>query len=722
MWLQVLDRNALLNSLYAAITIIVLTLTGIFGSFARRFVLEDQLSLSSALLVGTLIGTGFLAANTVRKKYLDPITGEGNLDRRAASAVIANGMAGGLLVAALLAVVIAFTTAVNVRFVFQNIGALLGGPLVFGQTELFPGILTLLIAGILGGAVGGLLVFLPQRARDVLVVSVLLTTVLGILQGQINNIITLPDVLLITVVFAVASIAVRMVRMLRPSSTLNRVLLGAGIGIALGMVFALLAQTGLAADGWMRLGGRVPQILGLTVNGNAVFFIIVCAAVGILGAVVTWASSIGFRGAWWIIIGLFVLGVLNWQGEMTTLAAVLTFALVAIGRILLPPVGRQAEARFHLLPVAEQRRTTSVMLLGLLALLIVVPLFAGLSITNTINLTALYVTMGIGLSVMIGYAGLLDLGYVASYAIGAYTIGLLTTPSLLTCGGLTADQLLAQGYRLAELPTVCTGVMSFWTALPVAVLVSALSGMLLGVPVLRLRGDYLAIVTLGFGEIVQVLIRSTALKPLLGGAQGIIQIPTPRVNFSAVNPTWDVTLTRSTDLYYLYIFCVIVAAFVVLRLVNTRLGRAWRAMREDEDVAEAMGIRLVGTKLLAFGISSSFAGLGGAVFGASYQSIFPNSFTLLVSINVLSLIIIGGMGSIPGVILGSFILIGLPELMRELQDYRLLAFGALLVAVMILRPEGLLPPKPPRLSEFASGGDPERQVPDHLPAQPQGAD
>ncbi len=721
MWMNLLDRSALRSAFYAGITMVLLTLTGIFGSFSRRFVLEDQLSLSTVLLIGTLVGAGYLVGSQVRSRFLDRVTGAGTLDGRAASTVIANSMAGGLLVAAMLAVVVALTTAIDMRFVFQNLGSLLGSPLVLGQTELLPAVLTLLVVGIVSGAVGGLLVFVPQRVREVVIISLLLTVVLGILQGQINNIITLADALAVTVAFAAAALVAHL---LQPVQTLRRVLIGAVVGAVIGIALGMLAPSGLETGGWMRLGGRVPQILGLAANGNLLFFVLAYTGIGVLGAVVTRASGVTFRAAWWILIAMVVLGVLNWQGKMTYTAALLSFGLLALGRTLLPPVSRQSSERYHDMSIREQRGTTSVMFLGLMALLIVVPVFAGLSITNTINLTALYITMGIGLSVMIGYAGLLDLGYVASYAIGAYTMGLLTTPSLITCGGLTADQLLDQGLRLAELPTVCTGMMTFWTALPVAVVVSALTGMLLGVPVLRLRGDYLAIVTLGFGEIIQVLIKSTALKPLLGGAQGIIQIPTPRVNLSTFNPAWDVTLTRSTELYYLYIFCVIVAAFVVLRLINTRLGRAWRAMREDEDVAEAMGIHLVGTKLLAFGISSAFAGLGGAVFGASYQSIFPNSFTLMVSINVLSLIIIGGMGSIPGVILGSFILIGLPELMRELQDYRLLAFGALLVAVMVLRPQGLLPPQPPRLSEFASGGDPERQVTQGSPlvSQRQGTD
>jgi branched-chain amino acid transport system permease protein len=242
-------------------------------------------------------------------------------------------------------------------------------------------------------------------------------------------------------------------------------------------------------------------------------------------------------------------------------------------------------------------------------------------------------------------------------------------------------------------------VTTFWVAWPFCVLFSALTGMLLGIPVLRLRGDYLAIVTLGFGEIIHRIILSNDFRPILGGAQGITPIPTPVVNLTALNPEWHVQLNNSVSIYYLFLISVGFAAFVVLRLVNTRTGRAWRAIRADENVARAMGIPLVRYKLMAFGISSAFAGLGGAAFAASVQGIFPNSFTLLVSINVLCLIIIGGMGSVSGVIVGALILIGLPELLRELDAYRLLAFGALLVTVMLVRPEGLLPPSPPRLSE-----------------------
>jgi branched-chain amino acid transport system permease protein len=270
---------------------------------------------------------------------------------------------------------------------------------------------------------------------------------------------------------------------------------------------------------------------------------------------------------------------------------------------------------------------------------------------------------------------------------------------MITCGGISPDELRASGMAIGE---ACTGILTFWQAWPIAILVSAFTGMGLGVPVLRLRGDYLAIVTLGFGEIINRLVNSSTFKPLLGGPQGINNIPVPTLNLSFINPEWNSQLARSNEIYYLFLFTVAVGVLVVLRLANTRLGRAWRAVRDDEDVAEATGVHLVGAKLLAFGISSAFSGMGGALFGASLQGIYPNSFTLNVSIFVLSLVIVGGMGSIPAVFVGAFVLIGFPEVARELQDYRLLAFGVLLVVSMLSKPEGILPPQPPKLSERAT--------------------
>jgi branched-chain amino acid transport system permease protein len=200
-----------------------------------------------------------------------------------------------------------------------------------------------------------------------------------------------------------------------------------------------------------------------------------------------------------------------------------------------------------------------------------------------------------------------------------------------------------------------------------------------------LRGDYLAIVTLGFGEIIRTLVLSDWLKTYLGGAQGIIRIGAP--------PPAALDLRDPIKLYFLILAFCLLAAFISYRLSYSRIGRAWIAMREDEQVAEAMGISVIKYKLLAFAMGAGIGCLGGAFFAAKIGSIFPNSFMLIVSINVLAVIILGGMGSIPGVLVGAFVLVGLPELLREFAEYRLLLYGAILMAIMILKPEGLLPSK-----------------------------
>jgi branched-chain amino acid transport system permease protein len=223
--------------------------------------------------------------------------------------------------------------------------------------------------------------------------------------------------------------------------------------------------------------------------------------------------------------------------------------------------------------------------------------------------------------------------------------------------------------------------------LPVSIAAAATAGILLGVPVLRMRGDYLAIVTLGFGEIIRVLVASDLLKSIIGGAQGIIKIGTPAI----FGLDLFQGLRAQQHYYYLILAGVVLAIFISSRLRDARLGRQWMALREDEDVAEAMGINLVKTKLLAFSFGAAFGGLAGGIFAARLNSIFPNSFALLISINVLCLIIVGGIGSIPGVILGALVLVGLPELLTEFNEYRLLIYGAVLVATMLLRPEGLWP-------------------------------
>jgi branched-chain amino acid transport system permease protein len=214
-------------------------------------------------------------------------------------------------------------------------------------------------------------------------------------------------------------------------------------------------------------------------------------------------------------------------------------------------------------------------------------------------------------------------------------------------------------------------------------LTAFIAGVLLGLPVLRMRGDYLAIATLGFGEIIRILALSDSLKPFMGGAQGITRIDSPQIG--------DWVFDSPERIYYLVLIGCVIAWFVAARLKTSRLGRAWMAIREDEDVAQAMGVNRVTAKLLAFAIGALLGGMSGAIFASFVGSVVPLSFGLLVSINVLALIIVGGMGSLPGVLVGALVLVGLPELLREFSEYRLLVYGAVLVVMMLFRPEGLWP-------------------------------
>jgi ABC-type branched-subunit amino acid transport system permease subunit len=301
-------------------------------------------------------------------------------------------------------------------------------------------------------------------------------------------------------------------------------------------------------------------------------------------------------------------------------------------------------------------------LYGLFLLVILaIPQFAGQYWNFILGTVGIYVLMGLGLNIVVGLAGLLDLGYVAFFAVGAYTMGLLTAPEPL---GLE---------------------LNFWLVLPIAVIISALAGVLLGIPVLRLRGDYLAIVTLGFGEIIRVLVKSDLLAPVLGGPQGVRDIAGPTIFGRSFN--------SEQAFLYLILLGILLVIFVTIQMQHSRVGRSWIAMREDETVAQAMGLNTYKAKLLAFAIGAAFAGLGGLLFASRNQYTGPEDHNLLVSINVLSIVIVGGMGSIPGVILGAFALKGLPEILRQIEDYRILAFGGLLVIMMIVRPEGLWPAK-----------------------------
>ncbi|MBV8442392.1 MAG: branched-chain amino acid ABC transporter permease, partial [Hyphomicrobiales bacterium] len=315
---------------------------------------------------------------------------------------------------------------------------------------------------------------------------------------------------------------------------------------------------------------------------------------------------------------------------------------------------------------AQRRYARSARVVLLVLLLVLLPIVAGSYIGQVMMLVGLYMLMGMGLNLEVGLAGLLDLGFVAFFAVGAYATAILTADS---------------PHALASYTSIPS--LSYWAAMPVAVLASVVVGVLFGIPVLGVRGDYLAVATMGLGEIVRVVVQSDMAAPLLGGAQGILQIPKPRIG--------GYELADPVQLFYLTLAASAVAAYFAWRLENSRLGRAWMAVRDDEDVGQALGINLVKVKLLAYGLGAAFAGLAGSIFAVMLTSVYPSSFQLLVSINVLALIIVGGMGSLPGVMVGATALVGLPELLREFGEFRFLFYGVALIVMMRVRPEGLWP-------------------------------
>jgi branched-chain amino acid transport system permease protein len=344
-----------------------------------------------------------------------------------------------------------------------------------------------------------------------------------------------------------------------------------------------------------------------------------------------------------------------WEG-LTPAGAGVLFVLAAV----IEPAWHGARRRaVH--PTDDQLRRQRMLRAGIaLMALAIMPALAGNYIGQVLMLVGLYILMGMGLNLEVGLAGLLDLGFVAFFAVGAYTTALLTADS---------------PHALLHL--------SFWLAMPASVALAVVVGVIFGLPVLGVRGDYLAVATMGLGEIVRIIVLSDFAAPLLGGAQGVLQIPKPSLGVTV--------LSSPVQLFYLTLVASAVAAFVAWRLENSRLGRAWMALRDDEDVAQALGINLVRSKLMAYGLGAAFAGLAGSIFAVMLTSVYPSSFQLLISINVLALIIVGGMGSLPGVVLGSIALIGLPELLREFGEYRYLFYGAVLIVMMQWRPEGLWP-------------------------------
>ena len=295
---------------------------------------------------------------------------------------------------------------------------------------------------------------------------------------------------------------------------------------------------------------------------------------------------------------------------------------------------------------------------GALALFLAMPWLVTTYQTNILISFLLYVVLGLGLNVIVGVAGLLFLGHAAFYAIGAYSYALL-------------NQYFGVG---------------FWVALPLGGLIAALAGVALAFPVLRLRGDYLAIVTLGFGEIVRLVLENWST--MTGGPSGISNIPRPGL--------MDMKLSvgdANIYIYYIVLVLAIITIVAVTRLKDSRIGRALQALREDEIACEAMGIDRVGVKLMAFGLGTAWAGFAGVVFAAKTTFINPASFTFFESAIILSIVVLGGMGSNLGVILGAAFLVLLPEYMRAFSEYRMILFAVAMVLMMVFRPQGLIPAK-----------------------------
>ena len=417
-----------------------------------------------------------------------------------------------------------------------------------------------------------------------------------------------------------------------------------GQGLALGIPLLILATTVLAALGAALV--LLPNRLKVALLNALVWTL----GIGIFSENVT--QILDQFG------GRVVIRFLFQQRALNPFAAVLIF--VGAFAVAYFRVHASVQNRWDKMPPTRQKRGRTIGVVMGILLLIALPWMVGQFLSQALFLVGLYVMMGLGLNIVVGYAGLLDLGYVAFFALGAYVMGLFTSTGPL---GLSS--------------------LNFWETLPIAVLIGLTAGVILGFPVLRMRGDYLAIVTLGFGEIIRIVATSDWLAPFEGGPQGILKIPNPSF--------FGELMEKPQEMYYLVVAGSLLIAFVTIRLKDSRLGRQWMAMREDEDVAEAMGINLVQTKLLAFSVGAGFSALAGAIFAARLGNIFPHSFNLIVSINALSLIIVGGLGSIPGVIVGSLILVGMPELLREFTEYRFLMYGILLIIMMLFRPEGFLP-------------------------------
>lgn len=474
-------------------------------------------------------------------------------------------------------------------------------------------------------------------------------------------------------------------------------------GLLTGLFFSLfivIIETFDLTDIFRNLGPQLVELLtfGRSLAIASLLWIIGCGLLGLFGGVLkvlprkmrgaltgAGLGVLGFAMLELIVTditqGLRIEFVADWiyalNGGLTTQSAVLLAVLFgAIGwRADERTLTERRLERMNLDPEVRFRKNVIAAIITVLAVIFLPMILGGLTNELLANV-GLFVLMALGLNIVVGSAGLLDLGYVAFFAVGAYTTAILTSP-----------------LSPAWVPELELNFLSLegWLILVIVLVAATIAGVLVGTPVIRLRGDYLAIVTLGFGEIVRILFLSDWLAPYFGGAQGILNVPGAAVGSIVLRGT------SSQAMFYILAVFVAIGTYVAWRLGKSRTGRAWTALREDEDVAEAMGINTTAVKLNAFIMGAMFASIAGMIFAIKVGSIFPNSFRLLVSIIILVVVIVGGMGSVPGVMIGAVILIGVlggptqPGLLQEFGQFKLLIYGALLVVMMLKRPEGLWP-------------------------------
>jgi branched-chain amino acid transport system permease protein len=303
--------------------------------------------------------------------------------------------------------------------------------------------------------------------------------------------------------------------------------------------------------------------------------------------------------------------------------------------------------------VLEDRKKRAAVFAALVLAAVLVPGIGSNYTLEILTNSFLYIVLCLGLNIIVGYAGLLDLGFAAFFAVGAYSVGILTSKF---------------GWN-------------FWLAIPPALVLTVVVRVIIGAPTLRLRSDYLAIVTLGAGEMIRIIARN--MKELTGGASGLIGIQRPSI--------FGLELNQISHYYYIFLILAILAVFASDRLENSRLGRAWKYVRDDEDAAEAMGIDRVAVKLSAYIIGALFAGLAGCFYAAKMTAISPETFQFMQSIMILVAVVLGGMGKIAGMVVGALAMVLFPEVFREIGSMRMLVFGLILMVMMIFRPQGLWP-------------------------------